>query len=130
MELSSLPLRVDLVIFGLREATLQVLLWRRADAPYRGRWTLPGGFVEQGELLDDGRGNEPVDRDQPHTHGLGCRARHGDAPAPLAVCHLSLQKTPSALQHLIISPTPWNIRPPLFSIGPYAGLQRGPHPAI
>ena len=53
MALSSLPLRVDLVIFGLREETLQVLLWRRADAPYRGRWTLPGGFVEQGELLDE-----------------------------------------------------------------------------
>jgi len=52
--LNLLPLRVDLVIFGLREDRLQVLLWRRADAPHKGRWTLPGGFVRPNEPLESG----------------------------------------------------------------------------
>jgi len=52
--LNALPLRVDLVIFGLRDEELQVLLWRRADAPYKGRWTLPGGFVRTKEPLEKG----------------------------------------------------------------------------
>ena len=52
MALSGPPLRVDLVLFGLRDDELNVLLWRRADAPYRGRWTLPGGFVGEKEPLE------------------------------------------------------------------------------
>jgi len=52
MALNALPLRVDLVIFGLREEALQVLLWRRADEPLRGHWTLPGGFVRKDEPLE------------------------------------------------------------------------------
>ena len=31
----------------------QVLLIRRASDPYEGRWALPGGFVEVGEMLED-----------------------------------------------------------------------------
>ncbi|MEM8884936.1 MAG: NUDIX domain-containing protein [Planctomycetota bacterium] len=53
MSLHGPPLRVDLVIFGLREESLQVLLWRRGDAPYRGRWTLPGGFVREAEPVEE-----------------------------------------------------------------------------
>ena len=52
MALSKFPLRVDLVIFGVRNSSLQVLLWRRADPPLKGRWSLPGGFVRKGEPLE------------------------------------------------------------------------------
>ncbi|MHC4952905.1 MAG: NUDIX hydrolase [Planctomycetota bacterium] len=53
MALTKLPLRVDLVIFGIHAGQLQVLLWRRAESPKKGGWSLPGGFVEPGEPLED-----------------------------------------------------------------------------
>jgi 8-oxo-dGTP diphosphatase len=44
-------LTVDAVIFGANFETqmLEVLLIKRKDAPYKGRWALPGGFVEVGQ---------------------------------------------------------------------------------
>jgi 8-oxo-dGTP diphosphatase len=44
---------VDVVIFSVRARGLKVLLVRRAAAPYRGRWSLPGGFGRLSESLDD-----------------------------------------------------------------------------
>jgi len=37
---------VDLVIFTVRDEALQVLLVNRVEYPARGRWALPGGFVD------------------------------------------------------------------------------------
>lgn len=44
---------VDVVIFTLRDRQLKLLLVRRAGEPYRGRWALPGGFVQLEEGLDE-----------------------------------------------------------------------------
>lgn len=38
----------------------QVLLCRRAIEPRRGFWTLPAGFMENGETLDQAARREPV----------------------------------------------------------------------
>jgi 8-oxo-dGTP diphosphatase len=43
---------VDIVIFTIRDGKLQLLLIRRAGEPYRGKWALPGGFVEMEEDLE------------------------------------------------------------------------------
>lgn len=43
---------VDLVIFTVNEDQLKVLLLKRAEAPYSGQWSLPGGFLFIGESLE------------------------------------------------------------------------------
>ena len=47
---------VDLVVFTIRDDQLCALAIRRGIPPYRGRWALPGGFVQEDEgLLDAAR---------------------------------------------------------------------------
>jgi len=36
----------------VREGRLQALLWQRARAPQSGAWSLPGGYLEPGETLE------------------------------------------------------------------------------
>jgi 8-oxo-dGTP diphosphatase len=49
---ADLRLTVDLVIFTVRDESLQVLLVQRGVAPFTGRWALPGGFVREDESLE------------------------------------------------------------------------------
>ena len=46
-------LTVDCVIFGLDDDDLKVLLIKRGNAPFLGKWAIPGGFVRPGEAVDD-----------------------------------------------------------------------------
>ena len=36
----------------IRDGTLQALLWKRAREPFLGTWSLPGGYLEPGETLE------------------------------------------------------------------------------
>jgi 8-oxo-dGTP diphosphatase len=49
---------VDLVIFTIAEHDLKVLLVRRAQEPFKGKWALPGGFVEMDESLEKAAARE------------------------------------------------------------------------
>lgn len=46
-------LTTDLVIFALDKGALKLLLIRRANAPFEDMWALPGGFLEDGETLEE-----------------------------------------------------------------------------
>jgi ADP-ribose pyrophosphatase YjhB (NUDIX family) len=51
---SNRPFHVTLaVVFQVRDGRLQVLLWQRAKDPYAGAWSLPGGYLEPSETLED-----------------------------------------------------------------------------
>ncbi|HEY3290742.1 MAG TPA: NUDIX domain-containing protein [Anaerolineae bacterium] len=49
----AISVTVDIVIFTLRAGDLQVLLVKRRNPPFEGRWAIPGGYVEAGESLED-----------------------------------------------------------------------------
>jgi ADP-ribose pyrophosphatase YjhB (NUDIX family) len=50
---STTPTQVALaVVLQIRDARLQVLLWERAKAPFLGAWSLPGGYLDAGETLE------------------------------------------------------------------------------
>jgi ADP-ribose pyrophosphatase YjhB (NUDIX family) len=40
------------VVFQVRARRLEALLWQRAREPFAGRWSLPGGYLEPGETLE------------------------------------------------------------------------------
>jgi 8-oxo-dGTP diphosphatase len=44
---------VDIILFTFQDDQLRVLLVRRAQQPYAGKWALPGGFVQMNEDLDE-----------------------------------------------------------------------------
>jgi 8-oxo-dGTP diphosphatase len=44
-------LTTDIAIFTIRGERLEILLIRRGNRPYQGRWALPGGIVEEDEDL-------------------------------------------------------------------------------
>jgi ADP-ribose pyrophosphatase YjhB (NUDIX family) len=39
-------------VLQVREGVLKVLLWERAREPFLGAWSLPGGYLEAGETLE------------------------------------------------------------------------------
>jgi 8-oxo-dGTP diphosphatase len=49
---------VDIILFSVATAELKVLLIKRKQAPFEGRWALPGGFVEMDESLETAAARE------------------------------------------------------------------------
>jgi ADP-ribose pyrophosphatase YjhB (NUDIX family) len=53
MPKSTKPAQTTLaVVFQVRAGKLQVLLWERAKDPFAGDWSLPGGYLDPGETLE------------------------------------------------------------------------------
>lgn len=48
----------DCVVFAMHEDQLKILLIQRGNAPYKGIWALPGGFLEMDEDLESGAKRE------------------------------------------------------------------------
>ena len=47
-----IKLSVDAVVFGYEEGNISVLLIKRKYEPFKGKWAIPGGFVENDESLE------------------------------------------------------------------------------
>ena len=43
---------VDTVILTIKNDNLQVLLVKRENEPFKGKWAIPGGYVRMSEDLD------------------------------------------------------------------------------
>ena len=54
MPQSTNPTHVSLAaVLQIRDGSLQALLWKRAREPFLGAWSLPGGYLERGETLEE-----------------------------------------------------------------------------
>lgn len=55
---SSYAISTDCVIFAYSEEELKVALIQRKNLPYKGKWAIPGGFIEGNETLEEGAARE------------------------------------------------------------------------
>lgn len=54
----NISISTDSVIFFMKDSKLQILLVKRKADPYKGKWALPGGFLEEMEALEEGAKRE------------------------------------------------------------------------
>jgi ADP-ribose pyrophosphatase YjhB (NUDIX family) len=129
------PLHVTLaVVFQVRGDALQVLMWQRAREPFEGRWSLPGGYLEPGETLEESIRRHlatKVDvRELAHLEQLETRSdpRRNPRAWELATAYLGL--VPADLDPELPPDTAWqaagSLPPTAFDHGEIveAGLQR------
>ena len=58
MEYPKPSLTADMCLYAREDDTLYVLLIRRGRPPFQNWWALPGGFVEQGETVENAAARE------------------------------------------------------------------------
>ena len=51
----------DCVIFGYDELSIKVLLIERGIEPFKGKWALPGGFLEMNETIEQATNREVME---------------------------------------------------------------------
>src|SRR5438445_6316426 len=110
---SNRPFHVTLaVVFQVRDARLQVLLWQRAKDPYAGDWSLPGGYLEPGETLEDSIRRHlatKVDvRELSHLEQLGTWSDPGRHPRQWQLATAYLGLVPSDVDPAVPDDTTWH----------------------
>jgi ADP-ribose pyrophosphatase YjhB (NUDIX family) len=107
------PAHVTLaVVFRVRARRLQVLLWERALEPFAGRWSLPGGYLESGETLEESIRRHlaaKVDvRELAHLEQLETRSEPDRSPLEWQLATAYLGLVPSDLDPAVPSDTTWH----------------------
>jgi ADP-ribose pyrophosphatase YjhB (NUDIX family) len=129
------PLHVTLsVVFQVRGDALQALMWQRARDPFRDRWSLPGGYLEPEETLEDSIRRHlavKVDvREVAHLEQLETLSDPGRSPRAWELATAYLGLVPSDLDPELPSDTAWHpvgaLPPAAFDHGEIveAGLRR------
>jgi 8-oxo-dGTP diphosphatase len=99
-------------VFQVRDGTLQVLLWKRAQPPFKGRWSLPGGYLVPGETLELSIRRhlaEKVDvRELSHLEQLETRSDPRRSPAEWQLATAYLGLVPSELDPHVPADTDWH----------------------
>ncbi|SCK50026.1 NUDIX domain-containing protein [Streptomyces sp. WMMB 322] len=67
---------VDLVVLTVRRDALCALVVRRGEAPYEGKWALPGGFVRADEDLASAAARELAEETALRAHGTDSPGAH------------------------------------------------------
>jgi 8-oxo-dGTP diphosphatase len=97
--------RIEMAVFSVEQGALQVLLGKRAQAPHRGRWALPGGVlrVDKDASLDAACQRVAQERlgvglpDPQQVVAVGGRLRDPRAPWTLSVVYRAVVRA-EALQ--------------------------------
>jgi ADP-ribose pyrophosphatase YjhB (NUDIX family) len=122
------------VVFQVRSDALQVLMWQRARAPFRDRWSLPGGYLDPDETLETSIRRHlaaKVDvRELAHLEQLETRSEPERNPQSRELATAYLGLVPSDLDPELPPDTAWHaagsLPPTAFDHGEIveAGLQR------
>src|SRR5215204_2579131 len=127
------PLHATLaVVFQVRAAKLQVLLWQRAKDPFAGDWSLPSGYLDPGETLEQSirrhlAGKVDV-RELAHLEQLETRSDPHRHPREWQLATAYLGLVPSDADPAIPSDTLWHpidaLPPTAFDHGAIVGTAR------
>jgi 8-oxo-dGTP diphosphatase len=111
--MTELPTHVTLAaVFRVGDTRLEVLLWERALEPFSGRWSLPGGYLMQGERLEASIRRHlavKVDvRELSHLEQLETRSEPARHPTEWQLATTFLGVVPSDVDPLLPSDTRWH----------------------
>jgi ADP-ribose pyrophosphatase YjhB (NUDIX family) len=99
------------IVLQVRGARLHVLLWERGRQPERGRWALPGGYLQPGETLEASIRRhlaQKVDvRELSHLEQLETRSDPGRDPRAWQLATAYLGLVPSDLDPTLPGDTAW-----------------------
>jgi ADP-ribose pyrophosphatase YjhB (NUDIX family) len=100
------------VVLQVRGNSLQVLMWQRARDPFKGRWALPGGYLEPGETLEESIRRHlaaKVDIDElAHLEQLETRSEPGRNPGSWELATAYLGLVPSDVDPEVPPDTAWH----------------------
>lgn len=99
-------------VLRVQGGVLQVLLWQRAREPFAGAWSLPGGYLEPGETLEQSIERqlaEKVDvRELSHLEQLDTRSDPGRVPGEWQLATSYLGLVPTDTDPRLPSDTAWH----------------------
>jgi len=100
------------VVLRACAGALQALLWQRAEAPFAGRWALPGGYLVPGETLEESIRRHLADkvdvRDVSHLEQLETLSEPDRAPQEWQLATAYLGLIPGDVEPRLPADTAWH----------------------